>query len=260
MKPQILIGGAVLVATIALVTLVTRVAGPPVSRVQSDAIVKDYLATLKQAIGQILAEIIKHRPRGTATATGKATVDHSAAIAGNAAELFSSPHQVTLGDPGGDVTLVEFFDYNCGSCKRALSDMLTLINDDPHLKIVLKEFPILGPRSMEAARVAVAVRMQDPGGQKYLAFHRELLGSPMPASRERAIATAKSQGFDIARLERDMTSDEVAATLSEARNLAGALRFTGAPSYVIGKDVVFGTVGIAVLKEHIARARVADAR
>ena len=94
---------------------------------------------------------------------------------------------MTLGNPQGDVTLVEFFDYSCGFCKRALSDMLALLKDDPKLKIVLKEFPILGPGSVEAARVAVAVRMQDPGGQKYLAFHQELLGAPGPATRDRAL-------------------------------------------------------------------------
>ena len=87
--------------------------------------------------------------------------------------------------------------------------MLTLLKDDPKLKVVLKEFPILGPGSAEAARVAVAVRMQDAGGQKYLAFHQDLLGGPGPASKDKALAAAKDQGFDMARLQQDMASDEV---------------------------------------------------
>ena len=93
--------------------------------------------------------------------------------------------------------------------------MLTLLKDDPKLKIVLKEFPILGPGSADAARVAIAVRMQDPGGQKYLAFHQELLGGPGPASKDKALAAAKDQGLDMVRLEQDMASDEVNATISE---------------------------------------------
>ena len=133
--------------------------------------------------------------------------------------------------------------------------MLTLLKDDPKLKIVLKEFPILGPGSMEAARVAVAVRMQDPGGQKYIAFHQELLGSPGPASKEKALAAAKDQGLDMTRLEQDMASDEIGATLKEDVKLASAVGITGTPGYVIGKDVVVGAVGIAELKRQIDAAR-----
>jgi protein-disulfide isomerase len=169
--------------------------------------------------------------------------------------LFSSPHQVTLGNPQGDVTLVEFFDYSCGFCKRALPDMLALIKDDPNLKIVLKELPILGPGSAEAARVAVAVRMQDPDGQKYLAFHRELFETPGPTSKDKALAAAKNQGLDMARLDTDLASDEITATLSEDVKLAGAMSITGTPTYVVGSNVVSGAVGPAALKGWIATAR-----
>jgi protein-disulfide isomerase len=240
-----------------------------------ETIVKDYLAThpdevgeivkgyfLKhpEAIAQVLAEILKRRSAANAGAASpgaaaKAATDRSAAIAGNAATLFSSPHQVTLGNPDGDVTLVEFFDYSCGYCKRALPDLLALLKDDPKLKIVLKEFPILGPGSLDAARVAVAVRMQDPGGQKYIAFHQQLLGNPGPASREKALAAAKDQGLDMARLEQDSTSDEVNATLKEDIQLASAVGITGTPGYVIGKDVIPGAVGIAALKRQIGTSR-----
>jgi protein-disulfide isomerase len=241
-------------------------------RAQTEAIVKDYLAAhpdevgeivkgyfIKhpEAVGQILAELIKRHRNASPAAGGKPVPDRSAAIAANAAELFASPHQVTLGDPRGDVTLVEFFDYNCGFCKRALPDTLALIKDDPHLKVVLKEFPILGPGSAQAARVAIAVRMQDPGGRKYLAFHRELLGAPGPASEEKALAAAKDQDLDIEQLRKDMASDEVGATLGEDMKLAGALGFSGTPSYVVGDDVVMGAVGLAALKDHVEKARAA---
>ena len=226
-------------------------------------IAKEYLIKHPEAVGQILAEMLKRRPAATASvgasaAPGvsvKTAAERSAAIAENAQQLFSSPHQINLGNPDGDVTLVEFFDYNCGYCKRALPDMLNLLAVDPKLKIVLKEFPILGSGSVDAARVAVAVRMQDPGGQRYLPFHQALLGGTGPASKEGALALAKQQGLDMARLERDIASDEVGQTLNEDVKLAGALGITGTPSYVIGKDVVIGAVGIATLQGRIDMAR-----
>ena len=224
-------------------------------------IVKGYFINHPEAVAQILVETLKHRSALAATmgassgAAAKAAADHSAAVASNAVPLFASPHQVTLGNPKGDVTLVEFFDYNCGYCKRALPDMLALLKDDPKLKIVLKEFPILGPGSLEAARVAVAVRMQDPGGQKYIEFHQALLTSPGPASKEKAFAAAKDQGLDMNRLEQDMASDEVGATLNEDVKLASAVGITGTPGYVIGKDVVVGAIGLTGLKRQIDTAR-----
>ncbi len=259
---------AIVIVAATLMALAPQAAVAQDSRAATEAIIKDYLAAhpdevgeivktyfIKhpEAVGQILAELLKHRPGASASAAAKSGPDRSAAIASNAAALFSSPHQVTLGDPEGDVTLVEFFDYNCGFCKRALSDTLALMRDDPRLKIVLKEFPILGPGSTEAARVAVAARMQDPA--KYLAFHQELLGGPGPASEQKALDAAKDQGFDIARLETDMASGEVGATLAEDMKLASALGFSGTPSYVIGKEVVMGAVGAAALKERVAKAR-----
>jgi len=224
-------------------------------------IVKDYMVKHPEAVGEIMVGVLKHRSSSAnasnspAPGAAKAAVDHSEAIANNAAALFSSPHQVTLGNPRGDVALVEFFDYSCGYCKRALSDTLALLKDDPHLKIVLKEFPILGPGSAEAARIAVAVRMQDPEGQKYLAFHQELLGGGGPASKEKALAAAKDQGLDMVRLEQDAASDEVGATLSEDAKLAGAMGIRGTPGYVVGDKVVLGAVGIAALKARIEAAR-----
>ena len=240
------------------------------SRAASELIVKDYLATHPdevgvivkeyfirhpEAVAQILAELLKHRSpaaNSASTAAGPGP-NRTAVLAANAGQLFDSPHQVTLGDPRGDVTLVEFFDYNCGFCKRALLDTLALLRDEPRLKVVLKEFPILGPGSTQASRVAIAARMQDPA--KYLAFHQELLGAPGPATEQKALEAAKDQGFDVAQLEKDMTSDEVAATLAEDMKLASVLGFSGTPSYVIGKDVIMGAVGVDALKARIRLAR-----
>jgi protein-disulfide isomerase len=133
--------------------------------------------------------------------------------------------------------------------------MLTLMKDDPKLKVVLKEFPVLGPGSVEAAQVAVAVRLQDNTGKKYLEFHQKLLGGRAHADRARALAVAKEIGMDMTRLEKDMAGPEVKATLQEDFKLADALGLNGTPSYVIGDNVVVGAIGLEALREKINTAR-----
>jgi protein-disulfide isomerase len=182
------------------------------------------------------------------------------AVKANAKLLFGSARQVTLGNLQGDVTMVEFFDYNCGYCKRALTDMMELMKADPKLKVVLKEFPVLGPASVEAAQVATAVRMQDRTGKKYLEFHQKLLTGRGQVDRARAVAAAKEVGLDMARLEKDMASDEVRLSLAESMELAEKLGLNGTPSYVIGPDVVIGAVGAAALKEKVEAARACAAK
>ena len=177
------------------------------------------------------------------------------AIAEHKNELFNSPRQVTLGNPDGDVTMVEFFDYNCGYCKRAMADMIALLEEDARLKIVLKEYPVLGPASVEAARVAIAVRMQDADGGKYLAFHKALLGSRGRADAGSAMAAAREAGLDMDRLARDVDSDEVRQSIEESRSLARAIGVTGTPAYVIGNTLVPGAVGVSALRSHIAAVR-----
>ena len=161
---------------------------------------------------------------------------------------------MTLGNPNGNVTFVEFFDYNCGYCKRAMDDMLTLMKSDTNLKVVLKEFPVLGPGSVEAAKVAVAVRMQDPSGKKYLEFHQKLLGGRGQADNSRALAVAKDIGLDMDRLQKDLKSPEIEKTLQQDMKLAEALGLNGTPSYVIGDTVVVGAIGLKGLKENINRS------
>ena len=217
-------------------------------RGEIEKIVHDYLIAHPEVLQEAMAELDK---RQTAAESEK----HQAAVKDNAKELFSSPRQVTLGNPNDNVTFVEFFDYNCGYCKRAMSDMLTLLKDDPKLKVVLKEFPVLGPGSVEAAQVAVAVRMQDPTGKKYLKFHEELLGGRGQADRAHALAVAKDVGMDMGRLEKDMNSPEVKATLTENFKLAETLGMNGTPSYVVGDNVVVGAVGLDALREKVNTAR-----
>ena len=213
-----------------------------------ETIVRNYLIAHPEVLEEAMAELNK---RQTAAENEK----HEASVSANAETIFNSPRGVVLGNKDGDVTFVEFFDYNCGYCKRAMSDMLDLMKGDPKLKVVLKEFPVLSEGSVEAAKVAVAVRMQDPSGKKYLDFHQKLLGGRGPADKARALAAAKDAGLDTARIEKDIASPEVRATIEENFKLAEAMGMNGTPSYVIGKQIVVGAVGLDSLKEKIGIAR-----
>jgi protein-disulfide isomerase len=221
-------------------------------RTEIEKIVREYLISHPEVLQEAMAELEKRQGEAEAA-------KHQAAVADNAKTLFSSPNQVVLGNPNGNVTMVEFFDYNCGYCKRAMTDMLTLMQNDPNLKVVLKEFPVLGPGSVEAAKVATAVRMQDKTGKKYLEFHQKLLGGRGQADHARAIAVAREVGVDMTRLAKDVESAETRASLQESFKLAEALGLNGTPSYVVGKDVVIGAVGLTALKEKINTARCGQA-
>ncbi len=217
-------------------------------RSEIEKIVHEYLVSHPEVLQEAMAELEKRQ----AVAESQ---KHQAAVKEHAAAIFSSPNQVNLGNPKGNVTFVEFFDYNCGYCKRAMGDMITLMKDDPKLKVVLKEFPVLGPGSVEAAQVAVAVKLQDPTGKKYLEFHQKLMGGRGQANKASALAVAKEVGLDMTKLQKDMDGPEVKAALQESFKLAEALGMNGTPSYVIGDSVVVGAVGLDALREKVNTAR-----
>ena len=154
----------------------------------------EYLIAHPEVLQEAMAELRSARPRPKP----KSTRPRSRS---NASALFSSPHQVMLGNPKGNVTFVEFFDYNCGYCKRAMTDMLDADEGRPQAQGRAQGIPGARPGSVEAAHVAVAVRMQDKTGKKYLEFHQKLLGGRGQADKARALAVAKEVGMDMARIE-----------------------------------------------------------
>jgi protein-disulfide isomerase len=212
-----------------------------------EQIIRDYLLKNPEVLRDAIAELEKRMKAADDKRRGEVLKESRALIE-------ESPRGVVIGNPKGDIVLVEFFDYNCGYCKRALDDMLNLVKADPKLKVVLKEFPVLGPGSVDAARVAIAVRMQDTGG-KYLEFHRKLLPSRGEVTRDRALAAAKEVGLDMARIERDLKSPEINATLEESAELAEKLGISGTPSYIVANEVVPGAIGYAALKGKIDAVR-----
>jgi protein-disulfide isomerase len=216
-------------------------------KVAVEAIIKEYLVKNPDVLRDAL-EVLEKRQAAEESKKQQAT------IAKNGSLIFDSPRGPIVGNPAGDVTLVEFFDYNCGYCKRAMQDIMQLSKEDPKLKIVLKEFPVLGPGSLEAAKIAIAVRMQDKGG-KYVEFHRRLLGGRGEANKERATAAAKEAGFDVARIEKDLQSPEIGETLKESAVLANSLGINGTPTFVIADELVIGALGYDALKSKIDSAR-----
>jgi len=213
----------------------------PEQKAEIGAIMKDYLVNNPDVLRAAIEALDKHDKQVQAEARQAATADPA---------LFTSPHQAIVGNPKGDATLVEFFDYNCHFCKGALPDMAKLMQDDPHMKLVLKDFPVLGPGSVEAARVASAVRNQLKG-DKFWQFHYKLLGSHGPVGKAEALAVAKDMGVDMDRLNKDIESPDITAGLEEVMHMADTLQINGTPSFVVGQEVVVGAVGYDALKEKV---------
>ncbi|MCA1366204.1 DsbA family protein [Bradyrhizobium sp. BRP14] len=176
-----------------------------------------------------------------------------AAIANNKEAIFNSSYDVALGNPEGDVTIVEFFDYNCGYCKRALSDMDEILAKDKNVRFVLKELPILGPDSLAAHKVSAAFRAIAP--EKYGDFHRALLGGEERATEETAIAVAAKLGVTEEQLREKMEDAPYDAAVREAYTLANDLGITGTPSYVVGNEAVFGAVGVTEIATKVSNMR-----
>lgn len=168
--------------------------------------------------------------------------------------LYNPANQAVIGNPNGKITLVEFFDYNCGYCKRALNDLARLLKDNPDLRVVLRDLPILAPSSVEAARIANAANNQLKGA-KFWEFHQKLLSSRGLVGTAEALAVAKEFGVDMDRLAKDAAAPSVTAGIVESVGLAKKLQVTGTPSYVIGDDVVVGPVGYDALEAKVVNMR-----
>ncbi|MBT1160248.1 DsbA family protein [Aminobacter anthyllidis] len=173
------------------------------------------------------------------------------ALSARADEVFRDPDSPVGGNPQGDVTLVEFFDYNCPYCRQVVSVMREAESGDPQLRIVYKEFPILGPGSVFAAKAALAAHRQ---GQ-YTAFHTALMQAKGKVGEATVLQTAAEVGLDTVRLRKDMDDPKVQAAIDRNVALAQSLRINGTPGFVIGDQVLRGATDLATMKTLIAKAR-----
>ncbi|MBN9248525.1 DsbA family protein [Hyphomicrobium sp.] len=157
-------------------------------------------------------------------------------MAENAKSIYRSPGSAVAGNPDGDITVVEFFDFNCGYCKHGLPEVQKLIQDDKNVRVVFKELPILSKGSEEAAKVALAAKRQG----KYWEFHQALLGSKGQANEASALKVAESLGLDMAKIKTDMASDDVKNELLAEMKLAKTMGVNGTPHFLVGNKSIPG--------------------
>ena len=217
---------------------------PPPDKEAVREIVREYLLEHPEVIEEAILSLNAKRQAAKAARARDALMKNRAALVGH-------PMSPVSGNPEGDVTLVEFFDYQCGHCKRSLAPVMDLLKSDPGLRIVWKDFPILGPVSSFAALASMAAHKQD----KYQAFHEAVMGARDRLSEDSVMVIAEQVGLDIERLQQDMADPEIAAYLGETQRLARELGITGTPAFVIGNTLVPGAVDGARLRQLIAEAR-----
>lgn len=157
----------------------------------------------------------------------------------------------TAGNPKGDITVVEFFDYNCGYCKKAFQEVLRLIEDDKNVHVIFFEMPILGPQSTAAAKWSMAAAKQ----KKYFDFHRAAMEFTGPKTEENLEKLAKDAGLDVEKAKKDKESADVTATIEKNINLAQELGFTGTPGFLIGNNPVFGYMEFPAMKAAVEMER-----
>jgi protein-disulfide isomerase len=166
-------------------------------------------------------------------------------------ELTASPEDLVQGNPKGDVTLVEFFDYRCPYCKQVEPALAALLKDDKKLRIVYKEFPVLGEASVFATRVALAAKKQG----KYAPFHDAMMGTKGTITDETVLGVAKSVGLDLEKIKADMAAPEIEQLIEKNYALADALKIDGTPAMVVGDRMIAGAVDIDALRSTIAAVR-----
>jgi protein-disulfide isomerase len=218
----------------------------PAQRKELETIIKDVLLTnpelLMEAQTALEAKMEKIQNERMAVA-----------IKDNSAEIFRPTTSPVVGNSNGDVTVIEFFDYNCGYCKKALPDVAQLIDKDKKVKLIPKEFPILAKGSEDAARVALAAKAQG----KYWEFHRAMLESQGQANEASALRIAEKLGLDMARLKKDMASAEVKKEIEDTRKLAAKLGIQGTPHFLVGDRIIPGAPEnlAELLNQHVKEVR-----
>lgn len=218
----------------------------PLDKAAIEKIVRDYLLENPELMLEVQDALETKQ-------SAVAQVSQAKIIAENHDAIFNNPNDSVYGNPKGDVTIVEFYDYNCGYCKRAMPDMQALMKADPELRFVLKEFPILGPDSMRTHLVAQAFKKLMP--EKYMELHEVLLSAPKSSTEDSAIKAAVALGANETKLRAAMKSDEVISSFQSAYTIGQALNISGTPSYIIGNQLVPGAVGAQTLTEKIAEQR-----
>ena len=224
---------------------------PPLTPEQETRIkelVKEYIL----ANPEIILEAVQTLRRRQEEAQKKAAED---ALKTRRAELQGAKDLPVAGNPNGDVTIVEFMDYRCGYCKAVKPTLDQVVKEDGKIRVVLKEFPILGPASRVASAAAVAAHKQG----KYHALHNALMAYPNNLTDDVIMALARQVGLDVAKLKEDMKAAEVQGLIGRTGKLAQDLGINGTPAFIIGDEIVPGAINAEEFKMRVAAARKACA-
>lgn len=213
-------------------------------------------------IKALVAETLRENPELVLEALQALEARQAEAQAATAASVLAEervtldrdPNAPVLGNPDGDVTIVEFFDYNCPYCKRAMPEINALLSEDTNVRLVLREWPILSEGSAFAARAALASRQQG----KYAEMHDALMTMRGKVEAEAVLRIAGEVGLDVEKLKVDMQSPEVEEHIATSMRLAEALGFNGTPSFVVGDQLIPGFVEKPQLVEAVTAARAAE--
>jgi protein-disulfide isomerase len=225
---------------------------------QAGAAETAFNATQKEEIGKIVHEYILDNPSIVFEAAEKYRMQQeeesakkSEASIKEHMEFLTRADAPSAGNPKGDVTIVEFFDYNCGYCRKALSDIQTVLKNDPNVRVVFKEMPILGPTSKTAALWALAAHRQG----KYFDFHVAVMDHKGPKEEAELEKLAKAVGLDLKKLKEDIASEAVQTELNKDIEIARQIGVQGTPAFIVGTSFIPGYVGEEGLKKAIAEAR-----
>jgi protein-disulfide isomerase len=213
----------------------------------------------RQEIEAIIHEYLIHNPdvlieaiRGAEDKLNReADAKATTVLSNRRAEIFDDPATPVGGNPQGDVTIVEFFDYRCPYCKQVLPSLQTLLKEDRKLRFVYKEMPVLGPPSVTAAHAALAAQRQG----KYEAFHNAMMATKGQITDETVYKVAGSVGLDVDRLKQDMSAPEIGQSLKTNLALADALNIRGTPGFIVGNRIVPGAIDLDALRNMVADAR-----
>ena len=168
-------------------------------------------------------------------------------------QLINDPNDPVMGNPHGDVTVVEFFDYRCGYCKKVFPDIQRLLKEDGNIRLILKEWPILGDDSTYASRAALSVWFNQ--SDKYSAFHTAMMENKGALSNARVLEHAKAVGVDVDKMKLGLGDIRINQAVANSNKLAGALGITGTPAFVFGSDLVPGAIDFATMKELVTKQR-----
>ncbi len=242
LSPSIFVGLALFVSGCSTTAKDTK-SGSTASPDVSDAAIERYIRAHPEVIEQSLQAMEAKRE-------AEQKERQKAALKTKQDELLHDPISPVSGNPKGEITLVEFYDYRCGFCKKAASAVTELQKVDPRVRVVYKDFPILGEPSELAAKAALASYAQG----KHQVFHEALLESHADMTKESILKIAAKVGLDAKRLEADMANPKWQSVIAKNRALARELGISGTPGFIVGNELVPGWLDLNGLKELIARA------